>query len=80
MDPATIDPSLLVTPPVRRRPPPEEDPFAPTGIHVGGFTLRPAIEVGGGYDTNPARVTVGKPSWYRGGGAGTAGQFELVAP
>ena len=36
-DPATIDPSLLVTPPVRRRPPPEEDPFAPTGIHVGAF-------------------------------------------
>ena len=69
VDPATIDPSLLVTPPVRRRPPPEEDPFAPTGIHVGGFTLRPAIEVGGGYDTNPARVPVGKPSWY-----------EVVAP
>jgi hypothetical protein len=69
VDPATIDPSLLVTPPVRRRPPPEEDPFAPTGIQVGSFNLRPAIEVGGGYDTNPARVPVGKPSW-----------FEVVAP
>jgi hypothetical protein len=69
VDPATIDPSLLLTPPVRRRPPLEEDSFAPTGIQVGSFNLRPAIEVGGGYDTNPARVTVGKPSWY-----------EVVAP
>src|SRR4051794_33463301 len=63
VDPATIDPSLLVTP-VRRRPPPEEDPFAPTGIRVGSFNLRPAIEIGGGYHTNPGRAPAGRPSWY----------------
>ena len=64
VDPTIIDPSLLLTPPVRRRPPPEEDPFAPTGIQVGAFNLRPAIEVGAGYDTNPGRNTVAKPGWY----------------
>jgi hypothetical protein len=45
--------------PVRRRAPREADPFEPTGIHAGSFFLRPAIEVMGGYDTNPSRVTAG---------------------
>ncbi len=38
-----------------RRPPREEDPYAPLGIRAGSMLLRPAIEVGGGYDTNAAR-------------------------
>jgi hypothetical protein len=42
--------------PVRRRGPREADPFEPTGIHAGSFFLRPAIEVMGGYDTNPLRT------------------------
>jgi hypothetical protein len=69
VDPVTIDPTLLVTPPVRRRPLPDEDAFAPTGVQVGAFNLRPAIEVGSGYDTNPGRVSNSKASWY-----------EVVAP
>jgi len=36
-----------------------EDPYAPLGVHAGAFTLFPAIELIGGYDTNPARTTGG---------------------
>lgn len=32
-----------------------DDPYAPLGVHAGSFLLFPAIEVIGGYDTNPAR-------------------------
>jgi hypothetical protein len=52
---------LPVPPEVRPRPrpiPPDEDPFAPTGIYAGGFLWRPAIELMTGYDTNPARLPV----------------------
>jgi hypothetical protein len=45
-----------VTVPLRRKKPTvEEDPYAPLGIHAGGFMLRPAIEVSAGHDSNPAR-------------------------
>lgn len=47
---------------LRRRTAIEDDPFAPTGVHAGTFYLRPAIEVTGGYDTNPARTPGGKSS------------------
>nr|WP_284701091.1 outer membrane beta-barrel protein [Rhodoplanes tepidamans] len=40
----------------RRSPRPEEDPYAPLGIRTGAFTLRPAIEVTTGYDSNPTRI------------------------
>ncbi|MEP7029369.1 MAG: outer membrane beta-barrel protein [Pseudolabrys sp.] len=33
-----------------------DDPYAPLGVHAGAFTLFPAIELIGGYDTNPAHV------------------------
>jgi hypothetical protein len=56
-----VDPLIL---PARRRLPPDDDPFLPTGIQVGGFVLRPAVEVTGAYDTNPSRVSQGSPSWY----------------
>jgi hypothetical protein len=52
-------------PPQRRRPPPDETPFDPTGIQVGAFNFKPAIELTGGYDTNPARTGgTPTPSWY----------------
>lgn len=57
-DPAAT--GSLATPPAallhRRPPPPEEDPFEPLGVRAGGFVLRPAIEVTGGHDSNPAHV------------------------
>jgi hypothetical protein len=54
--------SPLVTPTLRKVRI-EEDPFAPTGIRAGAFTFFPAIELNGGYDTNPAHVPGGKGSW-----------------
>ena len=58
------------TPPVElgpiRKPPKKhkahsepDDPYAPLGERVGAFTLFPAIELIGGYDTNPARTPGG---------------------
>jgi hypothetical protein len=54
---------------LRRRTAPEDDPFAAVGVRYGAFLLLPAVEVTGGYDTNPARVPGGKPS-----------SFVIVAP
>jgi hypothetical protein len=48
----------------RRLPPPDDAPFDPLGIQVGAFNLKPAIEVTGGYDTNPARTANRTPSLY----------------
>jgi hypothetical protein len=52
-----------------RRPRPDLDPFEPLGVRAGSFLLRPAIDLTGGYDSNPARTT---------GGAGSA--LAVVAP
>jgi hypothetical protein len=49
--------------PSRRKVVIEEDPFAPTGIRAGAFTFYPALELTGGYDTNPAHSPQGKGSW-----------------
>jgi hypothetical protein len=40
------------------------DPFGPTGVLVGGFLLKPAVEFTGAHDSNAPRTTSGKPSWY----------------
>src|SRR5205085_12177352 len=40
----------------------DDDPFAPTGVHIGAFNLRPAVEVPGAYDGNAARSSSPKPS------------------
>ena len=48
----------------RRRVVPEETPFDPIGVQVGAFNFKPAIELTGGYDNNPARTAVATPSWY----------------
>jgi hypothetical protein len=53
-----------------RRPVVDDKPFDPLGINAGSLRLRPAIELTGGYDTNPART-------YIGGGASNLG---IVAP
>jgi hypothetical protein len=37
-----------------------DDPYAPLGVHAGAFTLFPAVEFIGGYDTNPAGAPGGK--------------------
>jgi hypothetical protein len=37
-----------------------DDPYAPLGVHAGSFLLYPAIDLIGGYDTNPARAPSAK--------------------
>jgi hypothetical protein len=53
----------VIATPTRRKLVVEEDPFAPTGIRQGAFTFFPAVELTGGFDTNPAHVQGGKGSW-----------------
>jgi hypothetical protein len=47
---------------LRRRTAPEEDAFAQLGLRAGAFLVSPAVEIIGGYDTNPARTPGGRPS------------------
>jgi hypothetical protein len=46
----------------RLRPRVELEAYEPLGLRAGGFVLKPAIDVSGGYDTNPARANGGKGS------------------
>jgi hypothetical protein len=48
----------------RRRLQPDDTPFDPIGVQVGAFVFKPAVELSGGYDTNPARTSIATPSWY----------------
>jgi hypothetical protein len=48
-------PTTIAT--VRPKPPPSTvEAYTPLGIRAGTFVLRPAIEVSGGYDSNPTRI------------------------
>jgi hypothetical protein len=42
----------------------DEDPFAPTGVQIGAFNLRPAVEATGGYDSNAPRSSIPQPSAF----------------
>jgi hypothetical protein len=56
--------------PIRRKPTKRrahvepDDPYAPLGIRSGGITYFPAVELIGGYDTNPAHVSGGSASKF----------------
>ena len=56
--------------PIRRKPTTRkahtepDDPYAALGVRAGSFTLFPAIELIGGYDTNPARSSGGKSAGF----------------
>lgn len=39
------------------------DPYAPLGVRAGGFDLFPAVELFGGYDTNPGRSPAAQAAW-----------------
>jgi len=60
------EPPLPEMGPIRRKPTRRkahvetDDPYAPLGVLAGGFVLFPAVELIGGYDTNPARSPTGK--------------------
>jgi hypothetical protein len=56
---APIPPSMagtVVGQPPRKRLKVDDDPFGAVGDYVGGFLVRSAVEVSGGYDTNPGRL------------------------
>jgi hypothetical protein len=55
--------------PARRRLRLDDDPFGPVGDYAGSFLVKGALELSGGYDTNPARLNkpIGSP-------------FYMVAP
>ncbi|MDB5634416.1 MAG: hypothetical protein JWR49_3271 [Tardiphaga sp.] len=45
----------VVGQPARKRLKPDLDPYGPTGVYIGSFLVKSAVEVYGGYDNNPAR-------------------------
>jgi hypothetical protein len=51
--------------PSRRRLKIDDDPFGAVGDYAGGFLIKSAVELSGGYDTNPARLFEprGLPTW-----------------
>ena len=48
--------------PVHRRAHVEQDPFGPLGVRSGSLVFYPAVELSGGYDSNPLRLRAGQPS------------------
>jgi hypothetical protein len=55
--------------PIRRKPTKHkahtepEDPYAPLGVKAGSFILFPAIELIGGFNTNPSQAAGGQGAW-----------------
>ncbi|TAK47634.1 MAG: hypothetical protein EPO23_11465 [Xanthobacteraceae bacterium] len=58
---AAVAGTALGSPP-RRRLRPDDDPFGAVGFYAGGLLTRTAVELSGGYDSNPARIATGKGS------------------
>jgi hypothetical protein len=50
--------------PARRRLKPDDDPFGAVGDYVGSFLVKSAVELWGGYDTNPGRFDKPKGSAF----------------
>jgi hypothetical protein len=59
----------VVGQPPRKRLKVDDDPFGAVGDYAGGFLVKGAVELSGGYDTNPGRTFVPKGS-----------PFYVVAP
>jgi hypothetical protein len=55
----------VVGQPPRKRLKIDDDPFGAVGDYAGGFLIKSAIELSGGYDSNPGRIIVpkGLPFW-----------------
>ena len=52
----------VVGQPPRKRLRIDDDPFGPVGDYAGGFLIKSAVELRGGYDTNPGRTSVPRGS------------------
>jgi hypothetical protein len=64
---APVPPSLagaVAGQPPRRRLKVDDDPFGAAGIYYGSFLSKAAVELSGGYDTNPARVSPARGSAF----------------
>jgi hypothetical protein len=69
---APIPPAMagtVVGQPLRKRLKVDDDPFGAVGDYAGSFLVKSAVELYGGYDTNPGRTNVAKGS-----------PFYVVAP
>lgn len=69
---APIPPAMagtVVGQPARKRLKDDDDPFGAVGDYAGSFLIKSAVELRGGYDTNPARIAVPRGS-----------PFYVVAP
>ena len=55
----------VVGQPQRKRLKIDDDPFGPVGDYVGSFLVKSAVELRGGYETNPGRLPheIGAPFW-----------------
>ena len=59
-----VDIGPIRKPPKKRAHPDiPEDPYAPLGVRVGSFDLFPAVELIGGYNTNPGATPGGRAAW-----------------
>jgi hypothetical protein len=60
--PLNLPPDFVVVPPIvpLRQSVIDLTPFAPTGVHAGAFYLFPAVELTGGWDSNPQHATQAK--------------------
>ncbi|WP_184261784.1 outer membrane beta-barrel protein [Rhodopseudomonas rhenobacensis] len=70
---APIAPSMagtVVGQPTRRALKVDDDPFGPVGDYAGSFLFKSALDVSGGYDSNPGRVS----------GPAKGSAFYVVAP
>ena len=59
--PVTIGP--IRKPLKKRRAEDADDPYAQLGVHAGAFTLFPAVELVGGYSTNPGQTSNAESAW-----------------
>ena len=52
----------VVGQPLRKRLKADDDPFGAVGDYAGSFLIKSAVELSGGYDTNPGRTNVARGS------------------
>jgi hypothetical protein len=60
--PIPLPPDFVLVPPITplRQMRLDPTPFAPVGVHAGTYYLYPAIELTGGWDSNPMHATIAK--------------------
>jgi hypothetical protein len=54
----------VVGQPPRRRLKPDDDPFGNVGFHTGTFLTKAAVEISGGYNSNPGRLSTQQGSSF----------------